>query len=788
MDWYVSRDGDREGPFSSEQIRLLAETGDLKSRDLVWRTGMEQWTPAQEVPGLLTPPPLKHPHVHVVVSESKPSSVHGQTQRAESPTTPARANSLEAPFLLPIDASAPLLQVGEGDLHAIKDAHKRPHMTEHPKTRLMNIIGAVAWGIVGVMLFLNKIGDQPAGVLTAIVFAYMLLVAVPAATAWALSESRTEKLRVAMLWANWAFIGLWCLGTVGAIYISTTLNAAQLWSAVGGALVFVLPQWINIRALRALPLHRKQNQSSVAPMSPQLVTAPNMEVGLSAKRNYFVRHWYGELTLGVSYWVNGFLGNIALYAVILGLAGILRGSTNNYVHVVYWCGIYLVAFAIVIWQLTGIWRSANQHIARTYRSGWANAAKAAVVIGLLRFFGDFLGTGVPAIQEALRQGDWLTKNAKWEINLLRDGTEVELRGGLGHGISDDFQKILNAAPNIQLVHVNLELGGLVDEGNKLFTMIQNRKLATYTSSQCVSACSIAFLGGSERYIKKGARLGFHAYKIPGVSESDTDYKAEKTLLVSSGVSPEFAERVFATKHDTMWYPEPSELLQHRVVNAVVSGDEFSYSGFKRQSLTANLESELLKIRLMKSIKLKEPELFQKIHQEYAQGIQAGQSLNELRPILAQHIRSIRDKYLPYASAPSAVAYAAHVASITKALRGTPRVCFGYLANGDPASSNAAAKLYPPGLADRELDVLADLVDTADGTRPLPTAIEKDRALTATLVLASEILGTNAWALPELSNPKLDPGMWCESFLAIYSATALIPETQARAAIVALAGK
>jgi uncharacterized RDD family membrane protein YckC len=58
MDWYVSRDGEREGPFTADQIRLLAETGDLKPHFLVWRTGMDGWKPAIEISGLLTPPPL----------------------------------------------------------------------------------------------------------------------------------------------------------------------------------------------------------------------------------------------------------------------------------------------------------------------------------------------------------------------------------------------------------------------------------------------------------------------------------------------------------------------------------------------------------------------------------------------------------------------------------------------------------------------------------------------------------------------------------------------------------
>lgn len=58
MDWYISGDGQQEGPFSEEQVRLLAESGDLKEHFLMWRAGMKNWVPVTEVPGLLTPPPL----------------------------------------------------------------------------------------------------------------------------------------------------------------------------------------------------------------------------------------------------------------------------------------------------------------------------------------------------------------------------------------------------------------------------------------------------------------------------------------------------------------------------------------------------------------------------------------------------------------------------------------------------------------------------------------------------------------------------------------------------------
>jgi hypothetical protein len=50
--WYFA-DGDEErGPVTEAQIRTLIGTGNLKPDDLVWREGLDDWTPAGEVPGL----------------------------------------------------------------------------------------------------------------------------------------------------------------------------------------------------------------------------------------------------------------------------------------------------------------------------------------------------------------------------------------------------------------------------------------------------------------------------------------------------------------------------------------------------------------------------------------------------------------------------------------------------------------------------------------------------------------------------------------------------------------
>ena len=50
--WYFA-DGDvQRGPITEAQLRALIGTGNLTPEDQVWKEGMEDWTPAGEIPGL----------------------------------------------------------------------------------------------------------------------------------------------------------------------------------------------------------------------------------------------------------------------------------------------------------------------------------------------------------------------------------------------------------------------------------------------------------------------------------------------------------------------------------------------------------------------------------------------------------------------------------------------------------------------------------------------------------------------------------------------------------------
>nr|PZN78375.1 MAG: hypothetical protein DIU57_15890 [Pseudomonadota bacterium] len=111
----------------------------------------------------------------------------------------------------------------------------------------MNMVGAIGLALLGVALFFNKLGEQPAGVLIAIVVMYALLVAVPVVSMRALSAESSQRVRTFAIFANWFVIGLWLIGFLGAVY-----NHVGIVQSIGGALMLVLPQTINIRTLRRL--------------------------------------------------------------------------------------------------------------------------------------------------------------------------------------------------------------------------------------------------------------------------------------------------------------------------------------------------------------------------------------------------------------------------------------------------------------------------------------------------------------------------------------------------------
>jgi hypothetical protein len=114
-------------------------------------------------------------------------------------------------------------------------------------------------------------------------------------------------------------------------------------------------------------------------------------------QNYFLRHWRGELSLPMSYWVNGaVLGLVAGVVIALLGAFIYRGDEGR---PLLWLGslvaIWLSIFLLMTWQFVGTWRSASRY-RRSGKFFWGTAAQVMIVLGVLQAGYRFFTTGAPA--------------------------------------------------------------------------------------------------------------------------------------------------------------------------------------------------------------------------------------------------------------------------------------------------------------------------------------------------------------------------------------------------------
>lgn len=56
IEWFYAQEGRQYGPISPEELRRMADAGELATTDLVWREGLTEWVPAIRVRGLFDGP------------------------------------------------------------------------------------------------------------------------------------------------------------------------------------------------------------------------------------------------------------------------------------------------------------------------------------------------------------------------------------------------------------------------------------------------------------------------------------------------------------------------------------------------------------------------------------------------------------------------------------------------------------------------------------------------------------------------------------------------------------
>jgi hypothetical protein len=270
---------------------------------------------------------------------------------------------------------------------------------------------------------------------------------------------------------------------------------------------------------------------------------------------YFDRHWRGELSLGVSYWVNNFLlGGIAYNLALYAISETERVTGEQPLACLGFVGAILVLlFGLQIWQVGGTWRSAarSRQYGRTVR---------ATIVQTLLCFGVLGMIGMPIIKllpVALAAASGRPVPIAGTV-LRENGRVIDFSGPVINTSAVDFLRVLDRSRPM-LVRLQSD-GGMVAPARSIAAMIRRRGLDTEVSQRCVSACTIMFFAGRRRSLS-GGTLGFHSYSSPQETPQALvrEEQAERNTYLAGGVSPSFVERIFNVPPAKVWYPTREEI-------------------------------------------------------------------------------------------------------------------------------------------------------------------------------------------------------------------------------------
>jgi GYF domain 2 len=534
---------------------------------------------------------------------------------------------------------------------------------------------------------------------------------------------------------------------------------------------------LAIEAQRSPAIDQSQaaspNEKTAVSSQENIAVGPQVAQG---KRNYFVRHWRGDLSLPVSYWLNGLLANLFIVALIL-LFGQLIERAGNSGLTAFLLIIFLVVVAVLItWQCGGTWRSASR------RGGfWAGAAKVMIVIGVLRTVYEIGKIYPPIVTEHLRIAFGDEKFGGHSFRLLRDGTELEFTGGINVGTAKEFEGMLQAAGQLRVIHLN-SYGGRIAEANLIAAAVQKRGLITYVSQRCLSACTHIFLAGRERWVGEDGKLGFHQPAFAGLSREYVQpmLDEEQRFLLGKGISSDFVEKALATPNDKMWEPSHGELGTAKVITGVANSRQFATSGsLGKLASSDQFEKTLLNIPLYATLKRVEPQTYERVISLFRIGFEQGRPQAEIFDETQKLFGALVMARLPYAEDRQLLTFIDLKLEYMRALRSLdPEACVASEDDTKGAKLNLNLATRLPELAQKDLEFKRTLLETARKERPLP----KEEAVTPILQRVWERLDRRFGTKVDLLNAdQLDRSQYtdyCDVSMAFYEELRKLPTKDA----------
>jgi hypothetical protein len=782
--WFVRR-GDRQlGPYALAALCKLAVDGKLRVDDLVWTEGVMEWRRADRIHGLLLPPltvgTRPAAEIRSAVKAAPIAAVSTAAAApviaAAAPVITARAPVIAAPA--PVTAApAPVITAPTPVITARAPVTAAPAPVITAPAPVIAAAAPVITARAPVTAAPAPVITAPAPVITArapviaapkpVIAAPKPVVAAPkpvvAAPKPVLAAPRSSQRSPRSLRRPPRSIA----APAPVIAAPTPVIAARTPAIAAPKPAIATPA----PAIAApAPVIAPRTRVIAAPAT--VIAAPR-----TARPNYFVRHWRGQLPLPVSYWVNWLLVSALLAVGVLSAkdpALLERLGTNAG----SWeLAVAASALAAMAWQSVGLWRSAERYVVGGGRREWATLAKVCVGIGLLPVVGSALEQ-LPAVQQALDARFRADRPRVTQLYVAKAGTEIEIAGGLSPGIATALSSTLDRTPTIRVVRL-ANAGGSISEAHKLAGLIAARDLVTFAPHECDGACLLAFLGGKLRYMGLGGRLGFYGASVAGTGGAgEKRNQLFREVMLARGVPTAFIAQALAAPDSHPWYPTTSELLQANVITGIADDPEHAAQEFDAR---ARLEADFLTVPVFAVLRRLEPDTFAQLKETYVSGVLGGVPRNEMNAKLhAAIMEKVIPKYVRIAPDHELVAYWRTQLDKARELRAIdPKYCAQFLTPQPGVDTSGLAGLFSQKVQDEDIQALANLIRAgAEHPGRVPPGSEVREALRASARRADALI---PGAVDIVANPQTAstlPREFCGAEVAFYESILALPPAQA----------
>jgi hypothetical protein len=240
-------------------------------------------------------------------------------------------------------------------------------------------------------------------------------------------------------------------------------------------------------------------------------------------------------------------------------------------------------------------------------------------------------------------------------------------------------------------------------------LIRDKGLDTYVEEKCLSACTLAFVGGRQRLLRKGAVLGFHRGAFAGEDDVDDGSGTQRDVFSAAGIENRFINIALSTKNKDMWRPSEPELVSAGVVTKITTGDEFAFGGgLTRQDWDQGL---LKSAGVYRALKDKYPQSYEEILDVFSSGTEAGTQRVEVIARARTRLNELIKRLLPLADDAVLIEWGELARDEYRALQARDSAaCYRYASGG--LVDNEIGALIPADLGEREAAISERIVSSA----------------------------------------------------------------------------